>query len=152
MLDEPLAAFLQEGLAIHIGTRNERLEPNGARVTAVTVDQDRRHVVAYVPAAAAAGILSDLRGNGQAALGFCRPVDDKACQVKGVFVEDWAAGEAEQPEAMRQWRGNLAQLSAVGIPDVASTNWSMWPCVAVRLRVTELYDQTPGPGAGKSLK
>jgi hypothetical protein len=118
----------------------------------VTVDQDRRHVVAYVPQAAAAAILADLRGNGQAALGFARPVDDKACQVKGVFVEEWAATDAEEPEVMRQWRANLTLLGAVGIPDVASSNWNLWPCVAVRLRVTELYDQTPGPGAGKPIE
>jgi hypothetical protein len=151
MLDESLAAFLQEGLAIHIGTRNARLEPNGARVPAVTVDEDRRHVVVYVPQAAAPPILADLRANGQAAIGFARPVDDKACQVKGVLVEEWIASDAEQAEVMRQWRGNLAQLSAVGIPEVASTAWSIWPCAAVRVRVTELFDQTPGPGAGKSI-
>jgi hypothetical protein len=151
MIDESLAAFLQEGLAIHIGTCNERLEPNGARVTAVTVDEDRRHVVAYVPAAAAPIIVADLKANGQAALGFARPIDDKACQVKGVFVEDWAATDAEQGEVMRQWRANLALLKAVGIPEVASTNWSLWPCVAVRIQVTELFDQTPGPGAGRRM-
>jgi hypothetical protein len=151
MLDAPLAAFLQEGLAIHIGTRNGRLEPNGARVPAVTVDEDHRHVVAYIPVAAAPAILDDLHENGQAALGFARPVDDRACQVKGVFVEEWNATAMEEPEVMRQWKGNLQLLSAVGIPDSASSNWSIWPCVAVRLRVTELYDQTPGPGAGKPL-
>ena len=62
MIDKELAAFLQEGLAINIGTRNARLEPNGARVVAVTVDDDGPHLVAYVPDAAAAQVLPDLRG------------------------------------------------------------------------------------------
>ena len=31
-------------------------------------------------------VLSDLEANGQAALVFGRPTDDRACQVKGVFT------------------------------------------------------------------
>jgi hypothetical protein len=44
-----LAAFLEGEVAIHIATHNERLEPNGARVAAVTVDADGTHVTAYLP-------------------------------------------------------------------------------------------------------
>ena len=40
MLDAQLALFLAEGLGIHIGTRTKQLQPNGARVTAVRVDDD----------------------------------------------------------------------------------------------------------------
>ena len=40
MIDKELAAFLQEGIAIQLGTRNARLEPNGARVVAVKVEDD----------------------------------------------------------------------------------------------------------------
>ena len=60
MIDVELAAFLQEGIAIQLGTRNARFEPNGVRVVAVTVDGDGRHLVAYVPDAAAPQVLPDL--------------------------------------------------------------------------------------------
>ena len=33
MIDPDLRAFLQEGVGIHIGTRNAALEPNGARAS-----------------------------------------------------------------------------------------------------------------------
>ena len=36
MIDAELARFLGEGLGIHIGTRDKELQPNGARVTAIT--------------------------------------------------------------------------------------------------------------------
>ena len=62
MIDKELAAFLQEGLAIHIGTRNARLEPNGARVVAVRVEDDGTHVVAYVPKLAAPQRAARSRG------------------------------------------------------------------------------------------
>ena len=54
MIDARWPAFLQEGLGIHIGTRNERLEPNGARALAVTVDDDGMHLVVYLAEVAAA--------------------------------------------------------------------------------------------------
>jgi hypothetical protein len=60
MLDPNLAAFLQEGLGIHIGTRNQRLEPNGARALAVVVEDDGAHLVVFVAEVAAARMLLTL--------------------------------------------------------------------------------------------
>ena len=87
MIDQQLAAFLQEGVGIHVGTRNAALQPNGTRALAVTVEGDGVHAVVYVAAVAAARILPDLESNGQIAVGFGRPIDDRACQVKGEFLD-----------------------------------------------------------------
>ena len=103
MIDKELAAFLQEGIAIQIGTRNARLEPNGARIVAVKVEDDGQHVVAYVPKLAAPQVVSDLEANGQAALVFARPPDERACQVKGVFIDARAARASERPFVIGQW-------------------------------------------------
>src|SRR5690606_13445323 len=46
LMDQQLAAFLEEGLVIHIATRSAALEPDGARVLAVKVDEDGEHLVA----------------------------------------------------------------------------------------------------------
>jgi hypothetical protein len=101
MIDVELAAFLEEGIAIQLGTRNDRLEPNGVRVVSVTVDGDGRHLVAYVPDAAVAQVLPDLESNGQAALVFARPPDERACQVKGTFTSARPASEASAPASRR---------------------------------------------------
>ena len=148
MIDEALAEFIHEGLAAQMGTRNARLEPNGVRLTAVRVEDDRRHVIAYIPEAGAALVLADLNDNGQGAIAIARPVDDRSCQIKGEFVSSWPARPDERPFAMAQWAGFLRQLEMVGLPPAATTNWTSWPCVAVRLRVTALFNQTPGPNAG----
>src|SRR6478672_2595844 len=131
MIQGPLAAFLQEGVGIHIATRSAALEPNGTRALAVKVEDDGRHLVVYVAQVAAARILGDLEDNGQAAVGFARPIDDKACQVK-------------QPFIAKQWDGFLASLEQIGIPRAATRAWITWPAVAIRLRVNALFDQTPG--------
>ncbi len=151
MIDKQLAEFLEEGIAIHLGTRNERLEPNGARVTAVTVEDDGTHLMAYVPTVSAGRVLPDLETNGQAALVFGRPTDDRACQVKGVFAGSRAATLDERDIVMAQWDRCEQIFEVVGIPRTATMTWVMWPCVAVRLRATALFSQTPGPGAGAPL-
>ena len=151
MIDKDLAAFLQEGIAIQIGTRNARLEPNGARVVAIKVEDDGQHVVAYVPKAAAPQVVPDLEANQQAALVFARPPDERACQVKGVFVEVRAARASERPFVSEQWGRWVHRLGSIGFPPAATENWQTWPCVAIRLRVTALFNQTPGPGAGAAL-
>ena len=51
MIDAQLAAFLQEGVGIHIGTRDEARRPNGARAIAVHVEPGGAHLVVYVAAA-----------------------------------------------------------------------------------------------------
>ncbi|HEY5618770.1 MAG TPA: hypothetical protein VIK60_12580 [Vicinamibacterales bacterium] len=151
MIDTELAAFLQEGIAIQIGTRNAVLEPNGARVVAVKVEDDGQYVVAYVPKAAAPQVVPDLEANGQAALVFARPPDERACQVKGVFVDARAARTSERSFVADQWDRWLKRLAGIGYPAAAVENWQTWPCVAIRLRVTALFNQTPGPGAGAAL-
>jgi hypothetical protein len=135
-----------------MGTRNARLEPNGVRVIAVVVDDDRRHLTAYVPAVDAAAVLADLEANGQAALAFARPADDRACQIKGERVSVRDAEPAERTRVQEQWRTLVAQMQMVGIPPEATRGWTTWPCVAVRLRITAAFDQTPGPGAGSLLE
>jgi hypothetical protein len=152
MLDKSLTEFLEHGLAIHIGTRNESLRPNGCRVTAVRVEDQGRHLVAYLPKAATPAVLADLQSNGQAAVSFARPTDDRAVQVKGVFVSARDAEPSEEAFVLSQWQALLRELDMIGLAALTSTDtWLMWPCVAVRIRVTAVFSQTPGPEAGAVL-
>jgi hypothetical protein len=152
MLDKTLTEFLEQGLAIHIGTRNEALRPNGCRVTAVRVEDQGRNLVAYLPKAATPAVLDDLRSNGQAAVSFARPTDDRAVQIKGEFVAERDADASEEAFVLGQWQSLLKELDMVGLAELTSTSaWLMWPCVAVTLRVNNVFIQTPGPEAGAVL-
>ena len=148
MIDSALAAFLQQGLAMHIGARDARLEPEGARVLAARVEPDGRHLVVYVADVAAVRILPLLEQNGQAAVTFARPVDDRACQVKGIFVDARAAADEEREIVTAQWEGLLDQLRRIGICRDTVAAWTTWPVTAIRLKVNAIFDQTPGAAAG----
>ena len=151
MIDTALAAFLQEGVGIHIGTRNGALQPNGTRAIAVRVEPDGEHLVVYVARAAASRILPDLESNGQVAVGFGRPIDDRACQVKGVLVAVRPAEPHEREPIRTQFEAFLSSLERIGIPRASAANWPRWPAVALRLKATAVFEQTPGPAAGKPM-
>jgi len=151
MIEGPLGRFLEEGLAIHIGARDERLSPVGARGVAVRVEPDGCHMVVYVAAIAASRLLPHLESNGQAAVSFARPVDHRACQVKGLFVASRQASGSERKGVLAQWQGFMRQLELVGIPPAGAAGWATWPAVAIRLKVTTIFEQTPGPGAGAPI-
>jgi hypothetical protein len=151
MIGPELAAFLEQGVGIHIGTRDDQLHPNGARAVAAKVDSGGSHLVVYVAEIAAARLRGDLESNGQAAVVFGRPEDERSCQVKGVFIDIRAATESERPLLEKQWDGFLGQLEMIGIPRVSATNWVTWPALAIRLKVTTIFEQTPGPQAGAQI-
>ena len=152
MIDKELAAFLQEGIAIQIGTRNARLEPNGARVVAIKVEDDGQHVVAH-----------RAEGSGAAGGAGSRVKRTSCTRVRASARRASVSGERRVRRGARRacvraivrvravgtvW---VRQLGSIGFPPAATENWQTWPCVAIRLRVTALFNQTPGPGAGAAL-
>jgi len=151
MIDRALAGFLEEGLSLHIGARDARLQPSGARAAAVAVEPDGSHMVVYVPDLGASRILPDLEANGQAAISFGRPTDDRACQVKGTVTAIRKATQDERRIITAQWQGFMRQLELVGIPSDIALGWANWPAIAIRIRVTAVFEQTPGPLAGTPL-
>ena len=151
MLSRQLAEFLEEGLSTHIASRNERLEPNAARVAALRVEPDGEHLIAFVPTVGAALVLPDLRANGQVAVVSARPPDERGCQVKGTFVDAWAATEDDRAVVTSQWERFRDRLEMIGLPRIATDGWTTWPCTAIRLRVQAVFDQTPGPNAGQAI-
>lgn len=151
MIDRQLASFLEEGLGIHLGTCSPGLAPHGARAIAVKVEPDGTHLTVYLAAVAATRLLPDLESNGRAAVSFARPIDDRACQVKGDFDGVRDVEPAERAFVGAQWQGFLRNLERIGIPGAMTAKWTTWPAVAIRLRVTALFEQTPGPGTGAPL-
>jgi hypothetical protein len=152
MIDPRLTAFLQEGLGIYVGTRNAALEPNGARGLAVLVEDDGVHATVFVSKVAAPRLLADLEANGQIAVSVGRPRDDRACQVKGVYVSSRPARPRERAIIDQQWDGFMAGLEYIGFSRVIASGWAKWPAVAIRFKATAVFEQTPGPAAGEVLQ
>ena len=151
-ISDELAAFLESGLSINIGTRDNELEPDGVIAWAVRVHDDREQLTIYLHKAAADAMVRNLRVHPQIAVLFERPTSHRGCQVKGSFVSTRAARAAERAEVEKQIDGFCADLEGIGIPRALASGYQIWPCSAIRMRATELFEQTPGPGAGEPLQ
>lgn len=148
MIARELAEFLPSGLSISVATRDRELTPHGARASAAVVDPDGLHLTVYVPAGSAEPLVADCRVQPNVAVLFVRATDDRACQLKGIFAGARDARPDERAEVERQFDAFLASLEQIGIPRPLTAGWESWPCAALRVRVTDKFDQTPGPGTG----
>ena len=68
-----------------------------------------------------------------------------------MFEGQRAAGAADERFVREQWQRWLERLAMIGLPVATLEGWDAWPCVAIRVRVTALFNQTPGPNAGAVL-
>jgi hypothetical protein len=152
LISDELAAFLESGLSITAASRDAELQAEGACAWASRVHPDRAHLTLFLYEKAVTPFLRNLETHPEIAALFDQPTTHRACQVKGVFVSSRRGRAAERAEIERQVDGFRRELEGIGIPRALTVGWKIWPCVAVQVRVTQLYEQTPGPGAGEPLR
>jgi hypothetical protein len=151
MIDAELAAFVEGGQSIHVSTRDQHGQPHGVRGVAARVDADGLHVDVYISDVAYERLKGPLDVSRTAAMVFCRPTDDRACQLKGAFIGARRADPSEQSFAFGQWDGFMASLAGIGISPSLADRWTRWPAQVIRVEVTAIFEQTPGPKAGAQL-
>ncbi len=151
-IGDELVRFLECGLAIVVATRDRELQPDGAAAWAIKVHDDRASATLYLHDLAARRMLANLESCPEIAVDLDLPTTHRACQIKGRYVKSRRARAAERKLVERQVEAFAADLEAIGIPRALTAGWDPWPCTALELRVTELYEQTPGPGAGEPLR
>jgi hypothetical protein len=150
-IDETLARFLESGLAITVATRDGELQPDGSWAWAVRVEDGGAEVSVFLHEEAAAAMLRNLAAHPEIALVLDRPTSHRACQVKGTFLSARAARSEDKAEIERQVGLFRADLEAIGLPEGMTAGWVLWPATALRVRVTDVFEQTPGPGTGGRL-
>ena len=147
-----LAEFLESGLAIVVGTRDGKLEPDGAVAWAVRVHESGDRLTVFLHEIAAREMLRNLKSHPEIAIDLDQPTSHRACQVKGTYRSSRRARPEERALVVRQLEGFAADLEAIGIPRRMTEGWKVWPCMALEVRVTQLFEQTPGPGTGGPLR
>lgn len=151
VLSAEVVDFIQGGQDARIATSDARREPYGCRVLAAIAAPGGAELTVFVAETAAAPILANLRENPSVALAFQRPTDDHACQVKGTFVAARPATDDDRTMVDRQLGLLGEKFGQLTVPWEVVAGWTTWPAVAVTVRVSAVFDQTPGPGAGAPL-
>jgi hypothetical protein len=152
VISEELATFLESGLSIIVATRDDGLQPDGALAWAARVHENRTHLTLFLHEKSASAMLRNLERHPWIAIDFDLPTSHRACQVKGQLVSSRKARTNERSFVEQQANAFADDLDALGIPRALTAGWPTWPCTAFEINVTELYEQTPGPGTGERLK
>jgi hypothetical protein len=150
-IPEELVDFFEGGTSILVGTCDAAQRPENARAVGARVARDRRRIEIYLNEATAARTLANLKTNPRIAVCFCRPIDHRTVQVKGRALSSRTADDSEKVVVERYLSAFVEALYLVGMTRSLTSRLGRWPSVVVELEVSELFHQTPGPGAGRRL-
>jgi hypothetical protein len=95
---------------------------------------------------------ANVRANGAVAVGFSPPTIARAVQIKGVATSV-AEPDADDLERVDRHVGRfVAEVVRIGGPEhVARRMFVRVGLLALSFRIDEVFDQTPGPTAGRRL-
>ena len=134
-----------------VGTRDASLMPECTRAWGIRIAADRGVVTVVLSETFAGKTIENLRENGRIAVTCTRPTDHFTCQLKGRVQSIKRATSADRDLSRRWHREFMAELTAIGVPSALSEAWIAEPTLAVEITVTDVFDQTPGPGAGRKV-
>jgi len=156
-LPEDVKAFIERAVSVMVGTRDSELVPELVRAWGPRISGDRTRVSVCVAMAAGARTVGNLRDNNRLAVTFAFPADSNAIQLWGRCI---GTGRPHRDDlsAVQQHRDAFAQVNkGLGVP--LAFIEALWQrelagspdMVTIRFAVEQIFNQTPGPGAGSPL-
>ena len=152
MIPRELFDFVESGISILVGTRNDRMFPDGCRAIGAQVEDEGRALIVFLADSTSASVRANLLDNRRIAIGFSRVSDHRSVQIKGRAVELRPADEADRKHIDRYRLELTEEWGMVGMPPKLTQRMAHWPCWRVLCQVESVFLQTPGPGAGDPLK
>jgi hypothetical protein len=151
-IDEELANFLECPGSLILATVDADGRPDAARAWGLEVLPDRAHVRIQLGADSVLA-LANIAARRSVAVTVTEMFTLRSAQVKGVpgppaALRGSAMVHGEQHRA--QFLANVVEVEQ--IPDEIPRRLVPPAFVAVDMTVEEVYDQTPGPGAGAPLE
>ncbi len=147
-----LVGALEEGRSVIVGTVDARGIASCCRGIALRANDEIGSVTLFVPAATAREVVANAATNRKVAVATSAPLDHSTVQLKGTATDIRIAREDERVFVEERFRAFAAILEQTGLPRRVSARVNHWPAFAIDIMVEEVYDQTPGPGAGELLR
>lgn len=149
-----VVALMQRGVSVNVASRDARLRPSVMRAMASHVNADASEVTVWLARRQCGQMLQDLATTGAIAVMFSEPSTHRTVQLKATRVRLRDAQASDQPVLDRYLRAMEEEIAAVGYP--APLTRAMLACslddlVAASFRPEQVFEQTPGPQAGKAL-
>jgi len=151
MISDSIVDLLRTGVSIVVGTHDASLMPECTRAWGICVSSDRNAATIFLSETIAGLTIENLRANGTIAVSCTRPTDHITCQLKGL-ARSIRPLTPEERDLSRRWHDDFgAELKTIGVSSELSGAWIVEPTVAVDFSVTDVFNQTPGPDAGRKV-
>ncbi|RKT44920.1 hypothetical protein BDD21_2324 [Thiocapsa rosea] len=155
LLDQARVEFLLGPVSICLASRDAAGVPSLARAFGCRVTADRLEVAVLVPTRTAEALLRDVTAGAPIAVVFSRPKTHETLQLKAPAARLEPLGPTDRQRMRASGSAFAAELIALGYSAVFSHALvapSNEDAVAVAFSPTLLFDQTPGPRAGRRLE
>ncbi len=151
-LPEEWVEFVESGVSILVGTRDEALRPEASRAVGAAISPDRRRLQVFAPEATSSRTCENAAATLRVAVTFSRPFDHRSIQLKGPVVAVRPALPEERAIQERYLAAYVEQLYLVGLPRGMTRKIRYWPSMVIELEIESVFVQTPGVGAGRRLE
>ena len=132
-----------------IGTCSGAQVPECVRGVGVRVWPGACRLTVLIPTATGTRSLANVRENPRLALTLSHMPTHRTVQIKGAVFAIRDGGAEERALATRDRERFAEQLAFVGVGQ--GPRLGIWPCAAVDVEIATVFDQTPGPVAGKRM-
>ena len=152
MIPQEIVDFIHNSQVGYIGTRDENLVPLLRANWGTDVNDTKEVMIVYVVQAQYEQMLKNLSDNGRVSLILVEWPSHRSYQFKGQFLE---AREMTLDEVVfqQQYREKyIALITELGYPHEMADQFVYHADLAIEFKVEKVYDQTPGPGAGKEIE
>lgn len=152
MTDDSAQHCLKPGRSILIGTVDPSGVPSCCRGIAITSADNLETLTVYVPVATSQDIIRNIALTSRIAVAASNPPDNCSTQIKGTTIETRLAHDGERELVRRRFDDFADVLDRIGVPRRLTQSVSHWPAFAITLRVEQMFEQTPGPQAGRRIR
>ncbi len=151
-IDDELREFIQSGVAVVVGTADDRGRPQLTYGWGPRVRDDRTSLSLFLDIGRADATLENLRTTGKIAVTFASPISYRSVQLKGTFLGMSDATAADRDWVQQHRDAFMTAAALVGDPMRGSSrNRWMEDVLRIDFTVEQAFNQTPGPSAGDAL-
>jgi hypothetical protein len=148
MLPSELFSFVESGLSTIIGSVSPDGRPQCMRGIGVPIRDEGRIGRVFLPCAVAGPTLDNLGNTRRIAVTVSQIATHRTVQMKGAVDAIALATEADRTQMEHLFALFVEQLVFIGFPRTRANRVNRWPCWMVDFKISEVFEQTPGPRAG----
>ena len=149
-----LGDLVRNAVAVVVATRDAELRPELSRAWGPCLSDDGARLTVCVRAAPGSTMARNLEPGSPVAATLARLTSHTTVQLKGTVVEVGAPTPERLDAVHEHIAGFVAETAEVGVPEAVArelVGTDLTDLMTVTIEITERFDETPGPGAGRPL-